>query len=194
MQRSDTELMLAFKAGDGEAFRVLVERTSGQLINFFYRLTWSREVAEDLSQEVYLHIHRFRDGYEARAKFSTFLYSVARNCWRDYVRKIKRRPRTRSIEGKSEEAGLLMNMTGGEASPGAALEKQETLAEIREALQTLSEGLQLVFVLCEEKERTYAEVAEIMNIPVGTVKSRLHTAIQRLRKKLRQIAEIDNKE
>ncbi|MFH1022648.1 MAG: sigma-70 family RNA polymerase sigma factor [Planctomycetota bacterium] len=188
MPPSDTELMLAFRTGDREAFQGLVERYAKPLIAFFHRLTWDRETSEDLAQEVFLHLYRFKGRYTVKAKFSTFLFTIARNCYRDHNRRVRRRLHPVSLDARSlssdDETSLGDRIPVEEPPPEATAVRNETMTRLRRAIEALTPDLRMVFVLCEENGLSYAEVAEVMEIPIGTVKSRLFTATRKLRDRL----------
>src|SRR6187549_1798973 len=91
--QDDAALMAALKSGELEAFNALVARHQRSLINFFYHLCWDRQVAEDCAQEVFLRVYSHLNTYEPQAKFTTFLFRIARNLWIDRVR-------TAAVHGK----------------------------------------------------------------------------------------------
>ena len=91
--RDDAALMAALKSGELEAFNALVARHQRSLINFFYHLCWDRQVSEDCAQEVFLRVYSHLNTYEPQAKFTTFLFRIARNLWIDRVR-------TAAVHGK----------------------------------------------------------------------------------------------
>src|SRR5687767_15076506 len=108
--RDDAALMAAIKTGELEAFNALVGRHQRSLINFFYHLCWDRQVSEDCAQEVFLRVYSHLDTYEPQAKFTTFLFRIARNLWID-------RMRSAAVHGKP--LSLQSQGSGGE---GAALQ------------------------------------------------------------------------
>lgn len=186
----DVRSMLAFQAGDDEAFRELVDRHSGALVNWFWYQTHDRDVAEDLTQEVWMKIHRSRDDYEPRARFATWLYRVARNHFIDRYRRRSRRPGEVSLDddGGGDEAspGLsVRERVEGEApDPTAGLEREDLVRDVAAAVSRLPESMREVFLLGEVQGLPYSEVAAILEIPVGTVKSRMFHAVRRLQQSL----------
>ena len=187
MDRPDSELMLSTARGDLEAFRLLVERHQSGIINFFHRLTWDRYIAEDCAQEVFCRVYRARQNYQATARFTTYLYRIARNYWIDRCRKLGRRPREFSLDAPSGtakspgETSFSDGVAGGEISPQEALSRKELQETVRSAIDALPEGQRLVILLAETQGLKYQEIAEILQIPLGTVKSRMHAAVGRLR-------------
>ena len=183
MPRSDRELMLAFQEGDEDAFTLLYDRHARPLINFFHKMCYDRALSEDLTQETFLRILRFAGRYKPEATFKTFLYTVARNLWIDRHRSRKAAPRTVSTEVRVREEGATLGDLVASKEQGTVkrLEDREAAALVRRALDDLPEAQRMVFVLAETQGLKYREIGEVLDIPIGTVKSRMSAAITRLR-------------
>ncbi len=183
VERNDTELMLDLKRGNVNAFNELVLRHQQPLINFFYRLTWDRQASEDSAQEVFLRIFRHAHDYEPRAKFTTFMYRIARNLWIDRLRSAGAAPKTVSLDQSAEDDDRKMSasLAGDEPSAQENLENREMIEALKKAIERLPEEQRMVIVLAEHQGMRYQEVAEVLDIPVGTVKSRMHAAVAKLR-------------
>ena len=182
----DAELMKRFGAGDDEAFRRLVERHQKALLGFFWRRCLDRAVAEDCVQEVFLRLVRHRGTWRPDAKFTTYLYRIAENHWIDRWRSKKSAPGIASLEGLvDDEAG---ESSPGFAQPGPAPSERAAQMElgrtIERALARLSEEQRSVFALAETRGMKYEDIGRVLGIPVGTVKSRMHAAVTRLRELL----------
>ena len=181
----DGALMAALQKGRLSAFTQLVERHQRSLINFFYHLSWDRQTAEDCAQEVFLRIHAHLGSYEPQAKFTTFLYRIARNLWIDRRRaEASRGGRPVSLEARSASGGeqtLGERVRAPSPTPVEILARQETREALREAIERLPEEQKAVLVLSEIQGLKYQEIGAILEIPVGTVKSRMHTAMERLK-------------
>lgn len=170
-------------AGDVDAFGRLVERHHQRALHLAFRLTGDPEMSRDIAQESFLRILKAAPRYEPRARFTTFLYTVVRNL----VVEISRQPRRRRELSASElppgtgtgEAGVTSREP---ETPDVALERKELRQTLRDALASLPAELREAFVLTEIEGLRYAEVAEICNCPEGTVASRKHHAVERLRK------------
>lgn len=162
--------MMDAKAGRVEAFAPLVRKYQQSLVNFFRRLGVYTD-AEDLVQETFLKVYRHRKRYRATAKFSTFLYRVARNVWVDWCRKIGRR---RNLVEKLEKEAA---QSPEQQSPDAAM-------DVREAVAALPEKLRMVVVLSIYQGLKYEEIARVLGIPTGTVKSRMHLAMRHLKERM----------
>ena len=178
----DVELISAIKKGVLDAFTALVQRHERSLINFFFHFSWDRQFAEDCAQEVFVKLYKHLDSYEPKAKFTTFLYRVARNHWIDKVRASK--GKTVSLESSTlgeEGRALKDRLPSGAESPVDTLTRQETRDLMKSAIERLPEDQKMVVVFSEIQGLKYQEISEIMGVPVGTIKSRMFTAMQRLK-------------
>lgn len=172
-QMDDADLMLRVCGWDDrDAFAVLVVRHQKKLLNFFIRSGVQYD-GEDLVQQTFLRLYRYRTRYVATAKFTTFLFLLARQVWIDELRRYKRRERLR--ERLAAEPHLEFDEPAG-ASAGVAGD-----LDLARALAALPEGLRQVVELGVYQDLAYADVAEILGIPVGTVKSRMFNALAKLR-------------
>ncbi len=185
----DEELMLSAGRGRVEAFEALVGRYEAALVRYFFRCTWDRARAEDLAQEVFVKLFTHSRDYVPTAKFTTYMYRVARNLWVDDFRRRKHERGQVSLE--AEDAGgtsLREVVFSGADGPRDSARKEEIIEAVIEAVDSLSEAHKAVFVLAEVEGMKYAEVAGILGIPEGTVKSRMHAAVRRLRERLADVA------
>jgi RNA polymerase sigma-70 factor (ECF subfamily) len=184
----EAALMARVKEGDRSAFETLYEEYAGAIAKFFFHLTWDRQAVEDGVQEVFLRLWRGARLWRPTGKFSTYLFQIAKNYWINERAKQSRRIRPVPLrsegEGGDEGVGALAH-DPGPGPEGRALQR-ELADEIRDAVSTLPEKLQLTFVLSEYQGLKYQEVAEILDIPVGTVKSRMSAAEKTLRRKLKK--------
>lgn len=188
LPEEDDRLMLRAREGDREAFAALIGRRRARVEAFLYRLSGDRQKAEDGAQEVFLRLWLARHRYEPRARFSTFLYQVARNYWLNQVRKERSRPvevEGLAPDGEEGAPGAFARLAAPAAhDPRAMLFASYRRWQIRQAIAELPEGLRLVFVLGHLEGCRFSEIAEILEIPIGTVKSRMHAAVRRLRARL----------
>jgi len=186
----DRELML--RAGGGsrgsrEAFDALVSRWQGRLLTFFFRHCGDRELAEDCTQEVFVRLYKARDRYSPDAQFSTFLFTIARHYWIDVARSRAVRPdQQRGVGGVDDEEreDRLSRLPSAEPAPPAQVALSDDLARMHQALEQLPEPLRDVVRLGVIEALPYAEVSQILAIPIGTVKSRVHAAVQALRARM----------
>lgn len=183
----DLELMRRFQAGDADAFTQLYERHLRGLLNFFFRLCWDASLSEDFAQEVLLRVYKSAKQWEPNAKFTTFLYRIARNFWIDHCRLLSTQKEKVSLNAQASPDGdvsLIDRLPDDIRPPEDDLDRRELYNAIMKALEQLPEEQRMVFVLSEIEEMKYQEIAEVMEIPVGTVKSRMHTAVTKLQELL----------
>ena len=187
MPDPDALLMLKFRAGETEAFTEIVKRHQRALVRFFFGLVWDRHAAEDLAQEVFVRLYTHAAHYEPKAKFTTYLYRVARNLWIDRVRSQAVHPRPASLDrklgGDSDDEATLGDSIGAARTPSPVdtAVQAETRMRLRKAIESLPDEMRDVLFLAETQGLRYEEIGEILEIPVGTVKSRVHAAVGRLR-------------
>jgi RNA polymerase sigma-70 factor, ECF subfamily len=165
----DWYLMMQVARDDAHALRRLVERHQGVLLNFFLR-SGAQSSAEDLVQEAFIRLYRYRHRAVPRARFTTFLHTLARNVWVDHVRRGGRANRLREAWQAEQPAADVASA----AAAGARLDAER-------ALQELPDESRSVVTLLFFQGLSQAEVAEVLGIPIGTVKSRLFNALHRLR-------------
>ena len=162
---------------DAEAFALLVQRWEGPIQNLCTRMLGDAHRGEDLAQEAFARVFAKRKEYEARGKFSTFLWRVALNLCYDELRKRERRRET-TLEADSEESELAFATE--ELSPDAAMTRDETAGHVRAALMSISETYRSVLVLRHYEDMKFREIGEVLGIPEGTVKSRMAEGLSRL--------------
>jgi RNA polymerase sigma-70 factor (ECF subfamily) len=181
----DTDLMLRVAAGDEAAFEPLVLRMLPRLVGYFRRLGADGALAEDCAQDVFLKVYRARANYTARARFTTYLFHIARNHWIDVYRHRKVGPTMISAEVLRGSAdGRPREFEGPSPQPGSDAGHRELLAALQRAVETLGVEHREVFVLARVERLRYQEIGEILGIPVGTVKSRMHAAWIQIRASL----------
>ncbi len=171
MADRETELMLLAKKGDRAAFEEIHRLYQKPLLNYFFRLCRNRARAEDLIQDAFLRLWKAAPAYEPAARVSTYVFGIAHNL---FVNDASRRRET--VLGGADAAA---------DDPADSLFRQETHAAVWKALRELPEGERECLVLSECHGFRYAEISGILGIPVGTVKSRIHNAVQRLKRSLR---------
>lgn len=184
---SDEELLLRFREqGDVRAFDQLVHRYEGELYRYLHHYVGDSQAAEDLFQATFLKVYQKADQFESGRRIRPWLYSIATHLAIDWFRKAERRRAVsldrQHAEGVSEtDDGTLLELleaaTPGPASEAEARERRE---RVRQTVDQLPEELRAAAILVFFQGLKYAEVAEILDIPLGTVKSRIHSALKRL--------------
>ena len=173
MVESDENLMLAVRAGDVSKLGPLFDRHHRALFDFFPRMTGSRAIAEDLVQDVFFRILKYRATFREDSRFKAWMFHIARNARVDYYRK------------HHPEAVLPEDDTAGFQSPtpapSHALEQEEQITLLECAMYKLPAEKREVLVLSRYQEMKYEQIAEVMGCEVGTVKVRVHRALNELR-------------
>ncbi len=173
--------MLQVKAGKLDKLGLLFERYKRKLFSYFYRLTCSRETSEDLVQEVFERILRYRHTYDTSYAFSTWIYRIARNLHADYHRKQQRNGRREKDKNPDEIASTLT------AYPGLDSQKSRELKLLALALDRLEPLKKETLVLSRYQGLKYKEIAMVMDCSVGAVKVRIYRAMQDLRLLIREL-------
>ena len=184
----DRALMLRIQSGDVEAFELLYARYAHPLLNFFFQMCFDRTAAEDYLQETFMRVWRARQTYRPIGKVSTWLFQIAKNFWFNEREKMKRRPFNQVAGGdEAQSQWATVADPSGDTSPAAGARAKETEEAIRNAVAALSDKLRVVFVMARYQRLPYADIAAILAIPVGTVKSRVSMAEKTLRTRLAAI-------
>lgn len=182
--RTDEELLEAYGAGETPAFRVLVERYRDELMRFLYRFMGSRDAAEDVFQEAFLQVHQSLETFDTTRRFKPWLFTIAANKGRDLHRKKNRRSAL-ELSAEVGEAGgptFVDLMEIDVPAPSAALDERERDRMVQEALDTLPDHHREILLLAYFQRLTYAQMADQLDVPIGTVKSRLHAAVAKFAK------------
>jgi RNA polymerase sigma-70 factor (ECF subfamily) len=187
---SDEQLMLAFRMGDARAFEALVQRHRGPVFNFIFRSTGHAARAEDLLQETWLKVIRAAQEYEPRARFATWLYTIARNLCVDSARKesfLEIVPLETPLRGDGVNQPLAESLPDGGPMPDRAAHNAALRPLLEQALMSLPKDQREVFVLREYSGIHFKEIAAVVGISENTVKSRMRYALEGLRKRLREL-------
>ncbi len=184
----DIRLMLRVRDDDAAAFGELVERFQHRLIAVMHHLVGSADEAEDLAQEVFLRVYRTRKKYTPKAKFSTWLFTIANNLALNALRDRKRRP-VLPLEVRDSGGFSTRPMEGLAPTcadpPAHNLQQQELAAVIRTALDGLNERQRMAIVLNKFEDMNYVDIADVMGLSAKAVKSLLSRARSKLRDALR---------
>ncbi|HFE52360.1 MAG TPA: sigma-70 family RNA polymerase sigma factor [Bacteroidetes bacterium] len=189
LEPSDEELIERFQKGDREAFEKIVERYKDQLLNFAYRFLGSRQEAEDVVQDTFLRVYRNRKAYRRVARFSTWIYTIAGNLAKTELRKRKRRKLFSISDLGFEEKDYEIS----DLSHNPEDDVEGTLKEeiIQREIEKLPPKFREVIILRDVQGLSYEEIALILKIPIGTVKSRVNRARLRLQKRLKHLLETE---
>ncbi len=176
---TDAQLVVVSRAGDVEAFQELVHRYQRRLFGLCYRLLGRYHDAEDACQEAFLRAFRALDRYDPGRPFDRWLLTIAANCCVSMLR--RRRPRRELAENDFEDGVTSVPVS---ASPAEEVQTREFAGAVAQAIDGLSETYRVPFVLLHQEDMTYADIADALDLPLGTVKSRVHRARKMLYERL----------
>lgn len=184
-READKELLEAVLAGDTTAYRGLVEKYQGRVYAMTYGMLRNREDARDITQEAFVKAYHNLESFRLESSFYTWLYRIAMNLAIDFVRKRKRRPTTSFEEGvAAREGDGSIAAIHHQDSPRRTMERQQLYGRIMDAMEKLPDDQRQVVLLRELEGLSYKEISEVMDIPEGTVMSRLFYARKKLQKLL----------
>lgn len=181
----DAELVERWQAGDESAFEALVRRHEQRVFRLLLRMMGSREEAEDVSQETFLSLYRHGRRFRRESRFSTFVYRVAANAALNRRRSLGRSRNRVNKLAERQAAGD--DLPHSPRDPEDAVAGVELSDHVRDALQKLSPSLRMPVVLYDIEGLAYSEIAKVLGVAEGTVKSRIHRARQALRLELQAL-------
>ena len=183
--RADQELLAAHLDGDVSAFPELMDRYKNELLHFLIRFVGSKAAAEDVFQETFLQIHISGATFDPKRRFKPWLFTIAANKGRDWHRKhSKRTVMSLSQEiggGEGETARFIDLMESDTELPDADLLNSEQINDVRKAVDELPSHLREILLLNYFQQMSYVQISDSLEIPLGTVKSRLHAAVAAFR-------------
>ena len=182
---TDEQLLLEYReTGNRELYAQLVYRYERELFSYLRRYLGNAEMAEDVFQAAFLQVHLKCEQFDASRRFRPWLYTIATNAAIDARRRNKRHTKISldtPREQDHEDVGRLVNLLeSGDLGPTDSVVREEANRLVRKTLDQLPESMHAVIQLVYYRGMKYREAAEVLNIPVGTVKSRLHSAIAKL--------------
>lgn len=183
----DAALMLRVKRGDRAAFAELVEKFKQPVCNFVFRTLRDETEAEDVAQNVFLQVWKSRDRYERTAKFSTWLFTIARNLCLNEIRRRSRHPAESLEESHAEHDDLPSRQYEDKKIflPTDNVLHGELAKKIEEALAELPENQRTAILLCRQDELSYEEIAEVLDCSLSATKSLIHRGRETLKEKLK---------
>ena len=184
VQYSDKELILRFQQGDELAYVELVNRYRNRLINFVFRFVGSFEEAEDIVQDTFVKLYQKKDYYRPINAFSTWIFTIASNLAKTELRKRKRRKVSylSQIGMQEKDFDIPVEDTTDQETVGEYTESQ-----IQDAIQSLQLHFRTALILRDIEELSYEEISKILDVPLGTIKSRINRARLQLQEKLKHV-------
>jgi RNA polymerase sigma-70 factor (ECF subfamily) len=178
---SDNELMIRYRNGDEDAFYEIVHRFKNPLYAFLRRFISRQEVLEDVFQETFLQFYVVRDSFDSNRPLRPWLFTIAANKAKDTLRKMRRQSTVNM--GTVADAGnvsideIVNLLTSYDTTPDQEASWNENSMQVRQVISEMPEKERGILILAYYENFSYNHIAEILSIPVGTVKSRLHTAL-----------------
>ena len=182
---TDEQLIKQFQEGDRHAFDELVKRYKDRLHNFVWRYLNNQTLAEDVVQETMIKLYTHKHYYKPIAKFSTWIYTIAKNLALTELRKNKRK-RTESMWNNR---GELIDIKSNEESLENKVQNELAVEELNKCLDEIPENFRIAVVLRDFQELSYEEISKILEIPIGTIKSRINRGRIQLAEKLKHFKE-----
>ncbi len=183
----DAALMVRVKQGDGHAFAELVDKYKQPVVNLVTRMLQDPAEAEDLAQNVFLQVFRSAHRYEVSAKFSTWLFTIARNLTLNEIRRRSRHPAD-SLEAahpQDEDRPRQQYVDVQTQAPPESLLQSELVQKVEEAIGDLPENQRLALLLCRQEELSYEEISKVLDCSLSATKSLIHRARETLKQKLK---------
>ena len=182
---TDEDLIERFQNGDEQAYIELVNRYRDRLMNFVYRFVNDYEQSEDIAQETLIKLYTHKHYYKKIAKFSTWIYTIAANLAKSELRKKKSRKVTNLSQMSTQEKEY--ELPADQPDTDQAIESEFIEKRIQAAIQKLPLHFKTVTILREIQELSYEEISKIIDVPLGTVKSRINRARLQLQKELKDL-------
>ena len=184
---TDSELLIQYKAGNEDAFEEIVERYKNPLYSFLRRFLNRQDLVEDVFQETFLQLYTSKDKFDTTRPLHPWLFTIAANKAKDALRKMQRTA-AMSIGAIADSGGVsvddVVNMLASYTdTPLLEATRTETAENVRKIVANMPENLRAILILAYFEQFSYKQMADILSIPIGTVKSRLHTAVVHFTKK-----------
>ncbi len=183
---ADADRMMRVQQGDLQAFEGLVDQYKRPIFNLVYRMLRDRDEAEDITQKVFIQVYRASDRYRPTAKFSTWIFTIARNLTLNEIRRRSRKPWTDSLDETMDGEGPAQRLDPPDHRARPAnqeLAHQEFLQCLEEAIDQLPENQRIAVLLCREGDISYEEMAKVMGCSLSAVKSLIFRGRETIKKR-----------
>jgi len=185
-RRADLKLIRRCKRGDETAFQEVLTRYRGPIYNLCWRMARNDEDARDLAQEVFIKVFRLLDRYDEQYAFSSWLFRIATNHCIDHLRRQRLRFLSLERDGAGEDEESEMQIPGTGPEPDVVLERRQALEKLEEVIAALPPHYRVITLLRHDQQLSYEEIAETLQLPLGTVKARIHRARNMIQQLLRE--------
>lgn len=176
---ADAELISTALNGREESFEELVRRYQRPIVNYVYRMLGDYDASLDVTQEIFIKVYNSLSRYSSEYKFTTWLYRIAHNAAIDYMR--RQNPNQQSLEMENDEGNYQLQIESPNPTPEQERERDEWRMEIESVVKCLPNNYRDLIILRHSQDLSYEEIAEITNLPLGTVKNRLFRAREMMR-------------
>ncbi len=188
---TDSQLLTLYKEGDDDAFREIVSRYKNPLYAFLRRFLNRQDLVEDVFQETFLQLYCSKDKFDVSRPLHPWLFTIAANKAKDALRKMQRES-TMGMGAIADAGGVSVDdvvnlLASYQTTPVDEASSSETAQRVREVIAKMPENLRGILILAYFEQFSYKQMAEILSIPIGTVKSRLHTAVVHFMKKWKEV-------
>lgn len=175
-RRSDLKLIRKCKRGEEAAFEALLNRYRGPIYSLCFRMTRHSEDAHDLAQEIFIKVFSLLERYDEEYAFSSWLFRIATNHCIDYLRRNRLRFLSLDGGGHKDNEEIEFQLPDSGPCPDTVLQRKEALDRLEEIIDQLPPHYRAITLLRHDQELSYEEIAEILDLPLGTVKARIHRA------------------
>ena len=185
--KKDFELVRKAKSGDGRAYDILMEQYHDAVFNIVYRMVRNKQEAEDLTQETFIKAYNSINSFKEEYAFSTWLFKIATNHCIDFFRKRKLKTYSMDEPVQYKEDEIKHEYASDDPTMEHRMIDSEKSRLIREAINKLPEKYRMAIILRHHEEKSYDEIAQILNLPLGTVKARIFREREMLKKHLKDM-------
>ncbi len=184
-RHNDLKIIKKCKRGEEAAFEVLLNRYRNAIYNLCFRMVRNSEDARDLAQEIFIKVFSLLDRYDERYAFSSWLFRIGTNHCIDHLR--RNRLRFLSLDGSQDAEGeeFQLQLPASDPEPDTVLERKEALERLEEVIDELPPHYRVITLLRHDQQLAYEEIAQILELPLGTVKARIHRARNMIQSMLR---------
>ena len=185
-RRADQKLIRRCKRGEEAAFQEVLQRYRAAVYNLCWRMTRNEEDARDLGQEVFIKVFSLLDRYDEQYAFSSWLFRIATNHCIDHLRRQRLRFLSVERDGGLEDEEAEMQIPDQGPTPDVVLQRREAMEKLEEVIAELPPHYKVITLLRHDQQLSYEEIAETLQLPLGTVKARIHRARNMIQQLLAQ--------